>query len=205
MFSISQRFQHLSSVALSCAFVAIAFIATTSWLQLFNNQAFQIKSNIENIKPRINLVSSRKYGASSKNQKESVRALFDLEADLSPLFNYNTKQVFVYLTAEYNGTKNANSNSKVTFWDSILTDESMAKLSLSGEKSKYNVWDLESKLSDKDLIWKLNWNVQPYVGLLINGETTGSTLVQFEYQEPSQKEKKRAPRNLKEGSKKRTQ
>jgi signal peptidase complex subunit 3 len=31
---------------------------------------------------------------------------FDLEADLAPLFNWNVKQLFLYLTAEYETKQN---------------------------------------------------------------------------------------------------
>lgn len=31
---------------------------------------------------------------------------FDLDADLEPLFNWNVKQLFLYLTAEYTTPKN---------------------------------------------------------------------------------------------------
>ncbi|KAJ9105380.1 hypothetical protein QFC21_001749 [Naganishia friedmannii] len=45
---------------------------------------------------------------------------FDLEADLSPLFeSWNTKQLYVSLTADYNNTKEGSSNS-VVIWDKII-------------------------------------------------------------------------------------
>ncbi len=33
---------------------------------------------------------------------------FDLETDLTPLFNWNVKQLFLYLTAEYETKNNVN-------------------------------------------------------------------------------------------------
>lgn len=46
---------------------------------------------------------SRRYGSPSGKPKENSKIVFDLDADLTSLFNWNTKQVFVYLTAEYPG------------------------------------------------------------------------------------------------------
>lgn len=39
-----------------------------------------------------------------KNDLGTLR--FDMTADLTPLFNWNTKQLFVYLTAEYETQNN---------------------------------------------------------------------------------------------------
>lgn len=49
---------------------------------------------------------SRRFGSVGGKPKENSKLIFDLESDLTPLFNWNTKQVFVYLTAEYPGKSN---------------------------------------------------------------------------------------------------
>ena len=43
---------------------------------------------------------------------------FDLKADLTPLFNWNVKQLFLYLTAEYE--TQANVVNQVVLWDKII-------------------------------------------------------------------------------------
>ena len=43
---------------------------------------------------------------------------FDLQADLAPLFNWNVKQLFLYLTAEYE--TQANAVNQVVLWDKII-------------------------------------------------------------------------------------
>lgn len=74
-----------------------------------------------------------------------MRLNFDLDADLTPLFNWNTKQVFVYLTAEYDGgSKRSDINNKVTFWDRIITSSDKAVISLRNERSAYSVYDIQS-------------------------------------------------------------
>lgn len=55
-------------------------------------------------------------------------------ADLTPLFNWNTKQLFLYLQAEYNdakGTKN-----EVVIWDRIVRNKEDANLAIQG-RNKY--------------------------------------------------------------------
>lgn len=57
-----------------------------------------------------------------------------IRADLTPLFNWNTKQLFLYLQAEYNdakGTKN-----EVVIWDRIVRNKEDANLAIQG-RNKY--------------------------------------------------------------------
>lgn len=76
--------------------------------------------------------------------KENVRMNFDLDADLTPLFNWNTKQVFVYLTAEYDGgAKRTDVSNKVTFWDKIILTKEDAILHLRNQRSAYSVYDVQ--------------------------------------------------------------
>ena len=44
---------------------------------------------------------------SAQKEKQDLGYLtFDLQADLNPLFNWNAKQLFVFLTAEYETSEN---------------------------------------------------------------------------------------------------
>ena len=55
----------------------------------------------------------------SKKKEEYAVIKFSLEADLSDLFTWNTKQLFVYVTAEWPGPNNDTNEAVV--WDSIIT------------------------------------------------------------------------------------
>lgn len=73
-----------------------------------------------------------------------MRLNFDLDADLSTLFNWNTKQVFVYLTAEYDGgAKRSDIRNKVTIWDRIITSPEASVLSLRNQRGAYSVYDVQ--------------------------------------------------------------
>lgn len=175
MFSLSQRFQTISNTAITAGILIVAFIVSTSWIQLYFYNAFHNSVSISNIKPKIYLRTSRYYGSTNGKPKENVKINFDLQTDLSSLFNWNTKQIFVYLTAEYENSKNTTFN-ELTFWDKIITDPKDSVLNLKNVKSKYNVWDVHENLSGKNLSFKLNWNIQPWVGPLIYGQTEGETI-----------------------------
>ena len=47
--------------------------------------------------------------------EDALSFLFDFEADLRPLFNWNTNLIFAYVDCEYNTTKSA--FNRVTIWD----------------------------------------------------------------------------------------
>ncbi|KNZ59184.1 hypothetical protein VP01_1789g5 [Puccinia sorghi] len=54
---------------------------------------------------------------------------------LRPIFRYNTKQIFVYLVADYS-TPEFPSN-EVVLWDRIIRNARDAKINLSGARNKY--------------------------------------------------------------------
>uniref|UniRef100_H2M5W8 Signal peptidase complex subunit 3 n=1 Tax=Oryzias latipes TaxID=8090 RepID=H2M5W8_ORYLA len=90
---------------------------------------------------------------------------FDLSADLQPIFDWNVKQLFIYLSAEY-ATK-ANSLNQVVLWDKILIRGDNAKLNLKDTKSKYFFFDDGNGLrSNKNITLTLSWNVVPNAGIL---------------------------------------
>ncbi|AET37744.1 signal peptidase complex subunit SPC3 Ecym_1522 [Eremothecium cymbalariae DBVPG len=185
MFSLIQRFQSVSNVAMTWSVFGACFIMLSSWFHLYHDNVFDLDSSIGNIKPSVNVRNSRYFGSVSGKPKENLKLNFDLNADLSPLFNWNTKQVFVYLTAEYPGTKSPNASNEVTFWDFIIKDKEHAQLNFSNLKSKYSGWDVEERMSGRDLVFKLHWNIQPWIGPLIYGDTHGEVSVNI----PNQKEK----------------
>ncbi|XDT29993.1 Signal peptidase subunit [Nakaseomyces glabratus] len=182
MYSLSQRINQVFNVAVLYGGVIVALVALVSQWQLIHDNAFGLSSSIGGVSPSFNVRTSRYYGSVKGQPKENMRIEFDLDADLSPLFNWNTKQVFVYLTASYNGTEKARGHTvnTVTLWDKIIKTPKEAELHLEHAKGKYPVWDLEDKFSGKDLTFELQWNIQPWVGILTFGQTTGSEVVKVE-------------------------
>lgn len=66
-------------------------------------------------------VKGRPHYYSSKKEEYAI-IKFSLDADLSSLFTWNTKQLFVYVTAEWPGPENA--TNEAVIWDSIITNPS---------------------------------------------------------------------------------
>lgn len=78
------------------------------------------------------------YGA-SREKKDLGFLTFDLKADLTSLFNWNVKELFLYLTAEYK-TKD-NELNQVVLWDKILLRGENALLDYQNLNTKYYFWD----------------------------------------------------------------
>lgn len=200
MFSLSQRFQTITNTAITAGILIVAFIISTSWIQLYFYNAFHNSVSISNIKPKVYVRTSRYYGSTNGKPKENVKIDFDLQTDLSSLFNWNTKQIFVYLTAEYENSKNTTFN-ELTLWDKIITNPTDSVLDLKNVKSKYNVWDVNENLSGKNLNFKLNWNIQPWVGPLIYGQAEGETIFMIPNKNQKNKNNKKTKANKKKSEK----
>jgi signal peptidase complex subunit 3 len=89
---------------------------------------------------------------------------FDLDADLSSLFNWNTKQVFAYLVAEYSTPKYG--SNAVTLWDRIINTPEEADLQLYSASQKYRFNEITGNFRHVNATYALRWNVVPWVGLM---------------------------------------
>lgn len=77
--------------------------------------------------------------SANREKRDLGHITFDLNADLNPLFNWNVKQLFLYLTAEYK-TKD-NELNQVVLWDKIVQRGDNAILDLKNMHTKYYFWD----------------------------------------------------------------
>ncbi|KAL4864202.1 hypothetical protein BDV12DRAFT_176569 [Aspergillus spectabilis] len=76
----------------------------------------------------LKVIKGRPHYYSTKKE-EYAQMRFDLDADLTPLFNWNTKQLFVYVYATYSSSNPSSSNtppnslttpSQSIIWDTII-------------------------------------------------------------------------------------
>jgi hypothetical protein len=68
----------------------------------------------------MNSVKGRPHYYSTKRE-EYAHVTFDLDADLSTLFNWNTKQIFLYITASYpSASPSTIPPSEAVIWDAII-------------------------------------------------------------------------------------
>ena len=87
-----------------------------------------------------------------------------IDADLRSVFNWNVKQLFVYVTAEYE--TQANVLNQVVVWDSVISEPEQAHIKSDLVVNKYSLTDQGFGLRDNEVKLVLNWNVVPATGLL---------------------------------------
>ncbi|KAI0028598.1 hypothetical protein K488DRAFT_89589 [Vararia minispora EC-137] len=104
---------------------------------------------------------------------DQIRVNFNSTADLRPLFNWNTKQLFVWVQAEYISAKGT--QNQIVLWDDIIQRKEDALLNLRA-RNEYVIHDLSFKFAGASpLNFTLKYNVMPYVGLLTYGEAATTT------------------------------
>lgn len=103
---------------------------------------------------------------SASREKNDLGFLtFDLQTDLTHLFNWNVKQLFLYLTAEY--TTPSNQLNQVVLWDKIIQRGENAVLDFKNMNTKYYFWDDGNGLKgNPNVTLTLSWNIIPNAGLL---------------------------------------
>jgi len=149
----------------SCVMALLVAIALTTFLY---NPIPQGDLTISSI----NVVSSkaRRY----PNRKQELTFVnFNITADLTPLFNWNTKQVFLYLEAEYDNVKGV--KNEVVIWDRIIRRKEDAFIKFVG-KNKYMFRDISNSFKNvPPANYVLKYNIMPYVGVLTYGEAVRSS------------------------------
>ncbi|KAF8149877.1 signal peptidase 22kDa subunit [Crassisporium funariophilum] len=160
MHSAFSRINNASAFLSSCMMALLAAIAISTFVFTANPQG---DLSIASIK----VVSSnaRRY----PNKKQDLAFInFNVTADLTPLFNWNTKQLFLYLEAEYMNAKNVSNN--VVIWDRIVRRKEDASIKFVG-KNKYMFRDVSSTFKNvPPATYSLKYNIMPYVGVLTYGE-----------------------------------
>lgn len=77
--------------------------------------------------------------SAAREQLDLGFVTFDLFADLRGIFNWNVKQLFLYLTAEYETKENE--LNQVVLWDKIILRGENAILDFRNMNTKYYFWD----------------------------------------------------------------
>lgn len=128
---------------------------------------FQDYSEAPNIKLEVvnKIVKNMPNYSVSRERNDLGFISFNLDADFSKVFDWNVKQLFLYITAEYQ-TANNDLN-QVVLWDHIMLREDDPKLFLRNQHTKYYFWDDGvGLLGNKNVTLSLSMNVIPNAGFL---------------------------------------
>ncbi|EIW83499.1 signal peptidase 22 kDa subunit [Coniophora puteana RWD-64-598 SS2] len=165
MHSIYARINGLTALLSTCVMVLLGTIALSSLIYTADPKG---ELSINSI--RVHPGKERRY---PRRTREFAFVNFNVTADLTPLFNWNTKQLFLYLEAEYENVKGVKND--VVIWDRIVRRKEDAVINVQG-KNKYKFKDLAKSFKDvPPAHYSLKYNVMPYVGVLTYGEAARTT------------------------------
>ncbi|CAG9461998.1 unnamed protein product [Pedinophyceae sp. YPF-701] len=122
---------------------------------------------------RIAVQSFEVFQRNARGVDEVLMQMY-LDMDLSPLFHWNTKQLFVFIAAEYWDDDHA--LQQVVLWDRIATTPEAARLTQPALRHKYRFADRGGGLRGRDFNLTVSWNIMPRVGHLKFGEARVSDL-----------------------------
>lgn len=90
---------------------------------------------------------------------------FNLDASFEDCFDWNVKQLFVYLTANYKTPSNV--INQVVLWDYVLNRGEKSQLRLRNQNPEYYMWDDGfGLLGNKNVTLTLSMNIIPNAGFL---------------------------------------
>lgn len=122
MYNSLNRIQNTFGFFTTVAFVLACFIALSDFITPRAPSAGTI------VPEAVQVVKGRPHYYSSKKEEYAI-IKFSLEASLESLFTWNTKQVFIYVTAEWPEPGTENVTNSAVIWDQIITSPSADHLS----------------------------------------------------------------------------
>ena len=100
-----------------------------------------------------------------------ARVYMDVDADLTPLWNWNTKQLFINLVAEYQTDKFE--INQISLWDDIIQFKEDAKFTYKKTVNPYAFIDMRKMFKpEQSFNLTMHWNVVPWVGSFRMGRQT---------------------------------
>ncbi|BES98306.1 signal peptidase [Nesidiocoris tenuis] len=158
MHGVLQRVNQLMSVTLTVLAVLVCLCALSSALLKFDDVPSVVKTN------RLRLMNVADFTTDSR-PKDLGAITFDLKVNFSQVFNWNVKQLFVYVTAEYETETNA--LNQVVIWDKVILNGDNPIIDMENVSSEYYFFDDGNGLvSNKNLSLYLSWNMVPNAGPL---------------------------------------
>lgn len=89
-----------------------------------------------------------------------------LDADLRDIWNWNVKQLFVYIRADF-VSANEKSN-HIVIWDRVVTEVEDALLQ-ENIRAEYLMTDESAQLRDANVTLSVHWDIMPWIGALRRG------------------------------------
>lgn len=173
MHSVYQRLTTLLSNWMSVTLVQLMFVGLAGLYQLHYSHVdpVQLAPNSVVVKPGTQANPGRLHSDYySKETTRVARVSFDVDADLRPLFAYNTKLLFVSVLVEFASEKYP--VNQCVIYDQIVSDKRDAHLVFTNKRSEYLVYDLADALPGSVANMTLQYQVVPWVGWMTTYRST---------------------------------
>ncbi|KAJ2157058.1 Signal peptidase complex subunit [Coemansia sp. RSA 552] len=160
MHNLLQRLSSVSSTAMSTLMVLALLIAFSTPL-LPSNPTYEVTLH------NVQTTTGRQMDPFDKTSRsaEYARLTFDVDADLSSMFNWNTKLLFAYITADFRSP--GFDTNRVVIWDRIIRNDRQAKLRLRKHHNKYSLRNYALTFEGIEAAnLTLHINPVPYLGIM---------------------------------------
>ena len=85
---------------------------------------------------------------------------------MTPAFHWGTKQLFVYVTADYRSGQYV--ENQVVVWDKIITSKEDAVISFKNKRIKYPLRDYGHGLTKNSIKLVFSYQMHPIAGLIVD-------------------------------------
>uniref|UniRef100_A0A7S2SN40 Signal peptidase complex subunit 3 n=1 Tax=Rhizochromulina marina TaxID=1034831 RepID=A0A7S2SN40_9STRA len=152
----------------------IVVLAVLTWFSTVTHRGY----------PTVDTLQLNSIGTLRNHGERDIAILsFDLHADLSPAFNWNIKQLFVFVVAEYR-TK-TNPLNQVVLWDRIIERAEDAVIAEDVAQMEYGLIDYGTELRNTTVNLRLVWDHMPITGrLFMDSLPTSSFKLPGQYSDP---------------------
>ncbi|KAI9502788.1 Signal peptidase complex subunit [Coemansia spiralis] len=160
MYNILQRLGGITSFAMSTLMALIVVISLTTPL-LPSNPTHEVTLH------SVQTTTGRMVDPFDRTSRsaEYARLTFDVDADLSSMFNWNTKLLFAFITADF--VSPGFDTNRVVIWDRIIRSKRQAKLRLRKHHNKYLLRNYAMSFRGVEAAnLTLHINPVPYLGIM---------------------------------------
>lgn len=142
------------------AAITILFAFSTS----YKSYEEQARVNMMAVKKLVRRIQDFNMPDGKENDLGLIQ--FNLDADFNDCFDWNVKQLFLYLTANYETKENV--FNQIVLWDHIIErGQHDTKVNLVNKNPKYYMWDDGFGLrGNKNVTLTLSMNIVPNAGFL---------------------------------------
>ncbi|XP_062514361.1 signal peptidase complex subunit 3-like [Corticium candelabrum] len=140
----------------------LSVLAATTFL-CFLTTSFNSNFSPSNLQAGRVLIKNVPDFTGDRDRNDLALLTFDLKANLTDVFNWNVKELFLYVMAEYSSPNNV--RNQVFLWDKILLRDENGVLEYKDMNTDYYFFDDGLGLkSNKNISLSLYWQIIPNAG-----------------------------------------